>query len=429
MEEPYLTAAAAAALLDVEVPSLYAYVSRGLLASHADPRDPRARRYRREEVAALRARREARRHPEEAAPRALAWGQPVLDSALTTVAGGRLWYRGFDAVELARERTLEEVAALLWSGDTRAAGEELRDARQRRSLAGWLGPLRSLGPLERAQALLPRAASADAAAWDLRGEAVARCGARILHAVAAAVGGGAPKNAAEPQRSQAQRRRGRGPAAGPTATALAASWGMRQRAAAARALDSALILCADHELNVSTFAARCAASAEATPWDAVSAGLATLRGRRHGGASLRAEALLREAAATSPAAAVGERLRRGEALPGFGHPLYPAGDPRGAELLALASRVAPRSPPVKAAQRLAGAVADLLGERPNLDLGLAALCAALRLPPGSPIALFALGRTVGWVAHAREEYARGRLIRPRARYVGPPPADARRDVS
>ena len=428
MEEPYLTAAEAAALLDVEVPSLYAYVSRGLLASHTDPRDPRARRYRREEVAALRGRREARRHPEQAAPRALAWGEPVLDSALTTVAGGRLWYRGLDAVELARERTLEEVAALLWTGDVGAAGELFRDAGQRRPPAGWLAPLRQLGPLERAQALLPRAASADAAAWDLRGDAVARCGARILRAVAAAVGGCAPKDAA-PERSERERRRGAEPAAGPTAAALAAAWGLGRRASAARAFDSALILCADHELNVSTFAARCAASAEATPWDAVSAGLATLRGRRHGGASLRAEALLREAASTTPAAAVGERLRRGEPLPGFGHPLYSAGDPRGAELLALASRVSPRSPPLKAAQRLAAAVADLLGERPNLDLGLAALCAALRLPPGSSIALFALGRTVGWVAHAREEYARGRLIRPRARYVGPPPADARGGAS
>ena len=223
MEEPYLTAPEAAALLEVEVPSLYAYVSRGLLASHSDPRDPRARRYRREEVAALRERRESRRHPDQAAPRALAWGEPVLDSALTTVAGGKLWYRGVDAVELARERTLEEVAALLWTGAADDAGELFREGAPSRRIAGWLAPLRKLAPLERAQALLPLAASADPAAWDLRSDAVARCGARILHAVAAAVGGGAPKNAAEPDPSPAPRRRGSGPAAGPTATALAAS--------------------------------------------------------------------------------------------------------------------------------------------------------------------------------------------------------------
>jgi citrate synthase len=217
----------------------------------------------------------------------------------------------------------------------------------------------------------------------------------------------------------ATRRRSR--VVGAAAATLAAAWCLRHPASGARALEAALVLCADHELNVSTFAARCAASAEATPWDAVGAGLAALRGRRHGGASLRAEALLREAEAGDPAAAVGERLRRGEPLPGFGHPLYPGGDPRGAELVALAGRLAPRSRAVGAARRLAGAAADLLGERPNLDLGLAVLCAALRLPAGSSIALFALGRTVGWVAHAREEYARERLIRPRARYVGPAP--------
>ena len=418
MAEPFLTAPEAAAALEVEVPTLYAYVSRGLLASHLDPHDPRARRYRREEVAALRDRREARRHPEEAAPRALAWGEPVLESALTTIAGGRLWYRGLDAVELSRERTLEEVAALLWAGSTDDAAELFRDVRLPAGFASWLAPLRSLGPLERAQAALPRAASADAAAWDLRGDAVARCGARILRLVAAAVGAGDARGAA---RSHSRPGRAGVPGPGATAGALAAAW-CRGRRVAARALESAMILCADHELNVSTFAARCAASAEATPWDAVGAGLATLRGRRHGGASLRAEALLREAVSGSPAAAAGERLRRGEPLPGFGHNLYPAGDPRGAELLALAERVAPRSPWVKAARGLASVVAELLGERPNLDLGLATLCAALRLTPGSSIALFALGRTVGWVAHAREEYARARLIRPRARYVGPPPA-------
>jgi citrate synthase len=243
---------------------------------------------------------------------------------------------------------------------------------------------------------------------------------RILRVAAAAIAGPRRGGSAAGGRVASRRATSRG--RGATAAALAEAWSPGHPAAATRALEAALILCADHELNVSTFAARCAASAEATPWDAVAAGLATLRGRRHGGGSLRAEALLREAEASSPTAAVSERLRRGEPLPGFGHRLYPAGDPRGAELLAIAARLAPRSKWVTAAHRLTEAVVDLLGDRPNLDLGLAVLCAALRLPPGSSIALFALGRTVGWVAHAREEYARERLIRPRARYVGPQPA-------
>jgi citrate synthase len=137
------------------------------------------------------------------------------------------------------------------------------------------------------------------------------------------------------------------------------------------------------------------------------------------------DALLRAVAAEArPAgatAAVSAWLRTGERLPGFGHRLYPAGDPRAAELLDLAHRAAPGSPALRRAQALRAAVRDLTGELPNLDFGIAALAAALRLPAGAPQAIFALGRTIGWIAHAIEEYGRGALIRPRARYVGPPP--------
>jgi len=235
---------------------------------------------------------------------------------------------------------------------------------------------------------------------------VARCGARIL-AGATAVVAGRPLHA------------------GGLVATLTAGWRPRGRGSRA-ALSAALALCADHELNVSTFAARCAASAEATPWDAVAAGLAALKGRRHGGESFRMDALLRAVAAEASgpagaAAAVSAWLRTGERLPGFGHRLYPAGDPRAAELLALAERAAPASPALRRALALKAVVRELTGELPNLDFGIAALAAALHLPAGAPQAIFALGRTIGWIAHAIEEYGRGALIRPRARYVGPPP--------
>ena len=264
----------------------------------------------------------------------------------------------------------------------------------------------NLSPVERLQAWLPLAGADDDAAWDLRPQAVARCGARIL-AGATAVVAGSPLHADG------------------IAATLATGWRPRGRGARA-ALSAALTLCADHELNVSTFAARCAASAEATPWDAVAAGLAALKGRRHGGESFRMEALLRAVAAegASPSAAataVSAWLRSGERSPGFGHRLYPAGDPRAAELLDLAERAASPSPALRRAQALHAAVRELTGELPNLDFGIAALAAALRLPAGAPQAIFALGRTIGWIAHAIEEYGRGTLIRPRARYVGPQP--------
>ncbi|HEV8242077.1 MAG TPA: citrate/2-methylcitrate synthase [Thermoanaerobaculia bacterium] len=463
----YLTAAQTAAALGVTLPTLYAYVSRGLIASEPMPGEPRARRYRREEVQRLQSRQELRRHPETAAPRALAWGEPVLDSALTLIDGRRLYYRGRDAVELSRRLSVEQVAALLWTDDEGAAAELFADApsaasswaashpgrgvdvrrlgvangRTRHASAGrataakgraegarsvrtavaserggkargsratdfsTVRAARDLSPVERLQVWLPLAGAEDDAAWDLRPHAVARCGARILTGAAAVIAG-------RPLHADG------------IAATLASGWRPRGRGARA-ALSPALTLCADHELNVSTFAARCAASAEATPWDAVAAGLAALKGRRHGGESFRMEALLRAAAAGSgrdrAATAVSEWLRSGERLPGFGHRLYPAGDPRAAELLALAERAAPASPALRRAQALRTAVRELTGELPNLDFGIAALAAALRLPAGAPQAIFALGRTIGWIAHAIEEYGRGALIRPRARYVGPPP--------
>ena len=192
--------------------------------------------------------------------------------------------------------------------------------------------------------------------------------------------------------------------------------------ATASLLDAAMILCADHDLNVSTFTARCAASAGSNPYAVVGAGLAALRGFRHGGMTERVEALFDEAVAPKGARLVLEgRLRRGEALPGFGHPLYAGPDPRAALLLerAFAARAATAGAAV--ARALIAAARDLTGEAPNIDFALVALARIAGLPAGAPLQLLALGRTVGWIAHAIEQVEDGRLIRPRARYVGTPP--------
>jgi citrate synthase len=192
-------------------------------------------------------------------------------------------------------------------------------------------------------------------------------------------------------------------------------------------LDAALILCADHELNTSTLAARCAASTRASPYGVVMAGMATLQGPRHGGAAGRVEAMMAEASSgADPTEVVAARLRRGEGIPGFGHPLYPEGDPRATTLLdllaeekaglgeAAASRLA-------LSEDLAEEVERLTDRRPNIDFALATLTAMMGFPSGSALALFAVGRTVGWIAHAIEQYGLEELIRPRARYVGPRP--------
>jgi citrate synthase len=188
------------------------------------------------------------------------------------------------------------------------------------------------------------------------------------------------------------------------------------------AVDAALVLLADHELAASTVAARVAASVRADPYAVASAGLAVVSGTLHGGASLGIEALLDEIdRADQAAAVVGARLRRGERLRGFGHRLYPDGDPRAAALLARLRATAGGSPRMQVVEALLEAAARRGLPDPNVDLALAALAHVAGMTRGAAEAIFATARTAGWIAHALEEYDRNTPIRPRALYTGPTP--------
>src|SRR4051794_32441382 len=179
MEDRFLTAQEAAAELGISLATLYAYASRGMLRSEPVPGKPRAKRYPREDVLRLKEKKELRREPEKAAPKALSWGMPVLESALTLIQDGRLYYRGKDAVELARTSTVEEVAALLWTGDPGEAGRLF--AGEPPGIAWHLTEHlteEGLTPIERCQVAVPLAGARDLAAWDLRPSAVPATGAR-----------------------------------------------------------------------------------------------------------------------------------------------------------------------------------------------------------------------------------------------------------
>jgi citrate synthase len=207
------------------------------------------------------------------------------------------------------------------------------------------------------------------------------------------------------------------------AQALQHAWAPAEPQAAAL-INAALILCADHELNVSAFTARCVASVGSTPYQVVLAGLAALQGVKHGRISDRIEAFWREAnTAGEVRPTIASYLKRGETIPGFGHPLYPAGDPRGRLLLQLVKAAYPDSPVVKLAQTVVTETVELMGEQPTIDFGLVTLAYTLRLPPDAAVTLFALGRTIGWIGHAIEQYQLDRMIRPRAKYVGPLPQE------
>lgn len=401
----YLTAKEAAEKLNITAATLYAYVSRGLLRSEATD-DKRQRRYYAEDVEKLLSRREARRDPESVAKEALRWGAPVLESAITLIAEGKFYYRGHDVLELAQTARTEDVAALLWTG-------QIQDAQRlfegRISVQPYEAMLRHLAadgarlsPLAMLQTILPVAATDDPGAYDLRPQAVPYTGARILRLMIALAAGDVPDTRS-------------------LAGMLQQGW-VPDDPQAERLINATLILCADHELNVSAFAARTVASAGSTPYSAVMGGLAALQGYKHGGHTVRVEALLREAA--TPGAirdVIARRLQRGEIVPGFGHKLYPQGDPRAALLLRLVQEAYPRSEAVVKADAAIKAAAEMLREDPTVDFALVTLCDALGLPEGTAIALFALGRTIGWIGHAIEQYSDGNLIRPRALYRGEQP--------
>jgi citrate synthase len=396
----HLSAQQAADVLGVTRATLYAYASRGQLRSEPIPGQLRERRYYREDLQRLQDRKEARRDPAKAVARGLHWGGPVLESSITLIQNGRFYYRSQDAVTLAETATLEEVAMLLWGAE---AGERARLFEQPCALSGrQLAPLRICAKdgFARLQAALPLAATVDLASYDLRPAAVRHTGARIVRLMATMIA---------PRESKA-----------PLHRALQSVWAPGRRAVAG-VIRTALVLCADHELNVSAFTARCAASAGASPYDIVSAAMATLKGYKHGGAGERVLALLAGSETLRHARTqVAGRLRRGESVPGFGHPLYPSGDPRAVLLMRLGESSG-NAVACRAARNLRRAGTELLQDLPNLDFGLAAVTHAYRLPDQAPVLLFALGRTIGWIAHAIEEYGSGQLIRPRARYTGPMP--------
>jgi citrate synthase len=368
--------------------------------AYPHPSDCRASIYSATDVETLRKRKEARRNPEVAAKQNLAWGMPVLESSITLIRDGRLYYRGRDVVTLAAHATFEQVAQLLWHGDERAASIRFPGIGRAN-----LPERRSMTAIARMQSMLPLIAARDRNALDTSRAAVTNAGRRIVGALTMAT---APRCGQQ----------------GAVAMRLARAW-RREDPHVERALNLVLTVCADHELNASTFAVRIVASAGASPYDAVAAGLAALRGFRHGGDTERVEDMLDEVLPrpASFARLLAKHAQEGTATPGFGHPLYPDGDPRAAAMLDL---IALHWPDTGAA----GVAAAILAQReeqpvgyPNLDFGLVLLRRAIGLPRGAALALFALGRSAGWIAHALEQYETAQLIRPRALYAGRRPID------
>jgi citrate synthase len=198
---------------------------------------------------------------------------------------------------------------------------------------------------------------------------------------------------------------------------IARAWAPDQKHAA-DLIRRALVLLADHELNASAFTVRCAASTGLNLYDAVIAGMVALKGPKHGGAGVLAAQFLKTLVDRDVAPIIRERVALGERFAGFGHGVYKLGDPRAHALLESLARSGASE---KLTREIPDRIAEATGEFVNIDYALAVLVHTLGLPPGNELVLFAMARTVGWIAHACEQLRHGRLIRPRARYIGPAP--------
>ncbi len=394
-----LTTAEAAARLGVKPETLYAYVSRGLIERHRDPGGVSTYAVRDIERLARAGRRTKSLPP------------LVFPSALTLIADGRLTYRGTDAVAAALTHRFEEVAEWLWIGrwPDHTGWPFDGDALDGVLAAQSSVPAHSL-PLDRFRIITAVAGAADQVRHDNRPEVVVATARRLLRLLAHGL----------PRADGREARR-----AEPARTIAEVLWTRLTRLPRTPAridlLDAALGLLADHELASSTLAVRMAAMVRADTYEAVGAGLNVIGGLRHGGASLTIEAMLRDAARYGIPRALDGRISDGGRLDGFGHSLYPAGDPRARALLDRLAAIDPPGDRLATVEGVLAAVAARGAAPPNVDVALAAISFCADMPPGSGEAVFALARTAGWVAHALEQYDQPSFMRARVDYIGPSP--------
>lgn len=345
---------------------------------------------------ALKHRNSFRKDPETAAAEVIEFGIPILTTAISQITETEHSYRGVSSSELARDFTFEQVAEFLWTG--RWEGSSLPEPNP-----AWTEPLdlsllegvdTRLSPIEQMQSILPRLQHQNLGAYRTTPDALLGSAIELIRYLAYL---SAATNAP-----------------GSISQCMAQAWG-----ADARALETLLIVVADHELNIATFTARCAASAGSTLYQSVLAGLAALQGYRHlFGQVSEAKALMEEViAAGDPKPVVKSYLRRRGTIPGVQNPyrrLYSGPDPR---VLTLTENLA-GTQYYPLLQETLDLIDQATQEPPRIDFALAVSEPLLGLPTDSIHSIIAIGRTAGMIAHIFEQYGSERVIRPRARYVG-----------
>ena len=375
--------------LGVKPETVYAYVSRGLLHSHRES-GGRGSWFDPKEVDELST------HTRQATANGGKPAQPFIATELTLLSDGGLYYRGRDVAELAGSESFESVAGLLWTGDLEPvaftaspqASDLIRKVADAMPSAARLPDLLHVVP--------SIAAATDPLRFDLNPDSVRAAAAGLLAVMVEAL----------PRRGDGVR-----PASDPSSPIARRLWSKLTDKPPTehgiKALNAALIVLADHDLAVSTLAGRVAASARAHPYAVVSAALGAFDGPLHGAAGSHAYRLVADALRSGdPVATYADRLRTQGRVEGFGHAAYPDGDPRARILLTLLDAAGEEFPAHvrDVADGLRAAASRRGPGRPNVDFALPLLAHAYDMVPDAGEVIFIIARTVGWIAHALEEY-------------------------
>lgn len=412
---PRLTVSQTAVRLNVKPETVYSYVSRGLLSSQRTGSGSTLDTLEVEAFAQHRRRAPISSTLREDGSTYSASGAPlmVLDTNISHVIDGELYFRGFSAEDLVSHYHFESVASWLWGEPLTNAKKFEANTEDTHRAANFVAALPEFAsPLDRVTAALLALASADPLRYASQSD-IAGFGARLV--------AGIVDTLSEAQHKNLRSEDYRGIAGG-----IRAAFGPKRDDAPVnvRAIDTALVLLIDHDLAISTLAARTAASARATIYGGLTSAIGAMDSKLHGNASQDAAKLINLVLQyDSPEKALAESIAgTGRMVPGFGHALYPNGDPRARILLEVLHSEFPDSRTLQAVEALAQVMEDRAQLKPNIDMALAALLHVEEMAPDAGPAIFAIARSAGWIAHMIDEYACAPMrMRPHGRYSGPLP--------
>lgn len=402
-QDKLLNGAEAAEFLGVKSATLYAYASRGLIESFP-AQNGRQRCYRLSDL--IRMRQSSRGFKTTRETEAV-WTGPVIKSAITEITENGHRYRGINALDLAiADRPFEEVAEILWDTQDGLEAWDVAPLALPKQIQWRSISADEVDYLDLLKFLLASLELTEPVHRRLLSEEVYDGARRLIVTMATALGGGDGRTKKFSDRYA-------------TAQNILVRLADDQSLERAKAVNRALVLCADHELNASALAARIAASCDASLFSCLLSALGTFSGSLHGSASRKTEDMVNSAMAfKSTNAWLKDYLRRFERIAGFGTELYEQGDPRAKLLIETAHNINGADQRLARLLEITECVREQIGKEPNLDVGLTAISYALNLPSGSGATIFAVSRTAGWIAHAIEQRLYGGMIRPRARYIG-----------